>query len=188
MIDSLSSYREAVYLETRFCRSDHTFRNVEQGSPLTKKANKLLLRHEVLHGGVLSPTLFLVFINDFIQEFHKGIKTSLHADDLVMWCKEEYATTATYRMQIPAVKLTALTQKWCLAINTDKYSTRLFPLSPKQKAGTIKIGKTPRKNKDDATYLGVTFDKKQNWKPQFQKAETKARRKLAIMRNIVETS
>ena len=33
------------------------------------------------------------------QETPKGIKAALYADDLVMWCTEEYATTATYRMQ-----------------------------------------------------------------------------------------
>ena len=39
-------------------------------------------------------------INDLVSELPKGIKAALYADDLVIWCKEEYATTATYRMQL----------------------------------------------------------------------------------------
>ena len=60
-----------------------------------------------------------------------------YADDLVIWCKEEYANTATYRMQLATDKLNSWTEKWCVAVNKNKSSTTLFTLSPKQKAGTI---------------------------------------------------
>jgi hypothetical protein len=39
----------------------------------------------------------------------KGIHASLYADDLVLWCTEEYATTATYRMQQALNKITSWT-------------------------------------------------------------------------------
>ena len=52
-------------------------------------SKKILLRHGVPQGGVLSPTLFLLFINDLVSELPKGVKATLYADDLVIWCKEE---------------------------------------------------------------------------------------------------
>ena len=151
-------------------------------------SKKILLRHGVPQGGVLSPTLFLLFINDLVSELPKGIKAALYADDLVLWCKEEYATTATYRMQLAADKLNSWTERWCVTVNKEKSSTTLFTLSPKQKAGTINLGGTPLKEDEEATYLGVTFDKRQTWKPHIVKAEAKARRRLAILRKLAGTT
>ena len=148
----------------------------------------MLLRHGVPQGGVLSPILFLLFINDLVPELPKGVKAALYADDLVMWCKEECATTATYRMRLAADSLNSWSEKWCVAVNKDKSSTTLFTLSTKQKAGTITLGGTPLKEDEEASYLGITFDKRQTWKQHIAKAEAKARRRLAILRKLVGTT
>ena len=95
--------------------------------------------------------------------------------------------SATYRTQLAADKLNSWTKKWCVAVNKDKSSTTLFTLSPKQKAGTITLGGTPLKEDEEATYLGVTFDKRQTWKQHIAKAEAKARRRLAILRKLAGT-
>ena len=131
-------------------------------------SRKILLRQGVPQCGVLSPTLFLVFIND--------------ADDLVLWCKEEHDSTANYRIQ-----LTAWTEDWCVTVDKDKSSTSLFILSPKKQARPIKIGTHTLKEEDKATYIGVFFDKRLTWKPHTLRTEGKARKKLAIMRKLAGT-
>ena len=104
-------------------------------------SKKILLRHGVPQGGVLSPTLFLLFINDLVPELPNGVKAALYADDLVIWCKEEYATTATYRMQLAADKLNSWTEKWCVAVNKDKSSTTCSPCPQRKKpAPSLLVG------------------------------------------------
>ena len=83
----------------------------------------------------MSPSLFILFINDLVQELPKGVHAALYADDLVLLCTEEYATTATYRMQLALDKLTAWTHDWCVTINKEKSSVVLFSLSTKTKSG-----------------------------------------------------
>ena len=76
-----------------------------------KFSKKFLLRHGVPQGGVISPTLFLIFIDDLVSKLPKGVKAALYADDLVMWVSEEYAGTAKYRMQQAADVLSAWTKE-----------------------------------------------------------------------------
>ena len=149
---------------------------------------KVLLRQGVPQGGVLSPTLFILFINDIVAELPKGVNAALYADDLVLYCTEEHATTARYRMQIALDKLTAWSKRWCVAINMDKDKTSatLFTLTA-QKAGTLTLGDQQLGYKDEQTHLGITFDKRLTWKKQIENAESKARRKLGIMRKLAGT-
>ena len=151
-------------------------------------SRKILLRQGVPQGGVLTPTLFLVFINDLVSELPRGVKAALYADDLVLWCKEEHARTANYRIQQAIDQLTAWTEDWCVTVNKDKSSAPLFPLSPKKQARLIKIGTHTLKEEDKAIYLGVTFDKRLTWKPHTLRTEGKARKKLVIMRKLAGTT
>jgi hypothetical protein len=78
-----------------------------------------------LQGGVLPPTLFILYMNNLIPTLPKGIQAALYADDLVLWCSEEYATTATYRMQQVLNKITEWKNNWCITINKEKLSPTL---------------------------------------------------------------
>ena len=51
----------------------------------------------VPQGGVLSPTLFLVFINDIVRDMPRKVLGAIYADDLVLLCSEEHLSTANSR-------------------------------------------------------------------------------------------
>ena len=128
------------------------------------KSKKILLRHGVPQGGVISPTLFLVLINDLIKKFPSPVKCAMYANDLVLWSTEEYATTAKVRLQEATNILSSWAQDWCVKINKTKSFTTLFTLSTKSKPVTIMLDDTELQHTDSATYFGITFDKRQTWK------------------------
>ena len=82
---------------------------------------------EYLKGGVISPTLFLVFINDLIKKFPSPVKCAMYADDLVLWSTEEYATTVKVRLQEATNILSSWAQDWC--VNLLQHS---LPYQPNQ--------------------------------------------------------
>ena len=160
-------------------------------------------RGSTAQGSVLSPTLFLVHlyfnINDLVAELPwRGVKAALYALMQMIWsfgarrnvppALRTHATSVTYRMQQALDQLAAWVERWCVSINMEKLSATLFTLSNKQKAGNLKLGDTPLTVEKEATYLGVTFDKRWKWKQQVQTAEAKARRKLATVRKLAGTS
>ena len=149
---------------------------------------KVLLRQGVPQGGVLSPTLFILFINDIVTELPKGVQAALYADDLVLWTCEEHATTANYRMQLALDSVAAWTESWCVTINKEKTTATLFTLSTKTKPGKLTLGNHTLQHEDQQTYLGITFDKRMTWKPHINQAESKARRKMNIMRKLAGTN
>jgi hypothetical protein len=53
-------------------------------------------------------------MNDLIPELPKGVHTAIYADDLVLWCTEEYAATANYKMQIALDNFVKSYAKVCL--------------------------------------------------------------------------
>ena len=72
-------------------------------------------------------------------------------------------------------------------INTTKYFTTLFTLSIKSKPMKIMLDDTELQHTDSATYLGITFDKRQTWKTHISRSEAKARRKFALLRKLAGT-
>ena len=97
-------------------------------------AEKKVLKEGVPQGGVLSPTLFLVFINDIIKDMPRNIKGAIYADDLVIWCTEENLATAQFRLQLALDRLSEWTQKWLVKINATKTTFIIFSPSPTKKA------------------------------------------------------
>ena len=152
-----------------------------------KQGQKILLKQGLPQGGVLPPTLFILFMNDLVPELPNGVQSALYADDLVLWCSEEYDTTVRYRIQSALDMVVKWANEWCVTINREKTTPTLFTLSPKTQSVKLTMDDINIAMEDQQTYLGVTFDKRLTWKQHIITAEAKARRKLNIMRKLAGT-
>ena len=151
-------------------------------------SKKVKLLEGVPQGGVLSPTLFLVYINDITNIIPKQVSNSLHADDLAVWTASEYSSTASYRIQQTVNSIGRWTEDWGLILNSTKTSATLFSLSTSKEQINISIqGKTITQT-DTPIFLGITLDKRLTWKPQLEEMERKGIQILALLKKLAGTS
>ena len=92
-------------------------------------SRQVKLREGVLQGGVVSPTLFLVYMNDITTTVPRYVSNTLHGDDFAVWYAEEHTTTAVHRIQNTISEVCSWTESWALQLNTTKMVSTLFTLS-----------------------------------------------------------
>ena len=147
------------------------------------------MKHGVPQGGVLSPTLFLIFIKDILDKMTKGVKGAMYADDLVLWCCcEEHITTANFRLREALNQLEKWTQNWAVKVNAGKTTYTVFTLSTKVQKVDLNFNDHQLQEDKTPIYLGVTFDQRLTWKEQLQKNKTKAKLRMSLMRKLAGTS
>ena len=146
------------------------------------------LREGVPQGGVLSPTLFLVFINDITECITKHVSNSLHADDLAVWTASEHSSTANYRLQEVVNNISSWTDDWGLTLNPNKTQATLFSLSTANETVKLKLREQPLPQTDTPTFLGIKLDTRLTWKPQIEEMERKGVRKLALLKKLAGTT
>ena len=145
------------------------------------------VREGVPQGGVISPTLFVVFINDITANLTRHISRALHADDFAMWNASESTQTATVRMQEALDKTCKWAKNWCVTINSQKTVASLFSLSNTKESIQLKVNNQQIPQEDTPTFLGVKLDKKLTWNPHIREAEKKATKRLSLLKKLAGT-
>ena len=152
------------------------------------RSHLVKIKEGVPQGGVISPTLFIIFINDIVDELSRHISKALHADDLAIWTSQIYTSTATYLMQEAVDKVSEWAKKWLVEINKTKTESTCFSLSPEKWKETLKLDGQEIPKQATPTYLGVKMDKTLTWGPHIEDIEKRATKKLNIMRKLAGTN
>ena len=91
-------------------------------------------------------------------------------------------------MQQALNTLEGWTNRWLVKINPRKTTYTIFSLSTKEQKATLHVNGQTLLAEDNPTYLGVTFDKRLTWKQQTEKAEARAKVRLALMKKLAGTT
>ena len=150
-------------------------------------SNVVKIKEGVPQGGVISPTLFVIFINDIAKNLPTRIPRALHADDFAVWNAAESTATATIRMQEALNIISKWAKDWCVSINSEKTVSICFSLSNVRENLRLTVNNEPIPQEDTVTYLGLRFDRKLTWKPQISETENRATRRLALLKKLAGT-
>ena len=154
------------------------------------KSPYINLKNGVPQGGVLSPTLFSIYIDDIVRDLDSGIDCSLFADDLAIWCQEDTPNQCREKIQSALHVIEKWTKKWRMKLNEDKTEYILFSNWNRDSKweGHITInGKTIRKN-PNSKFLGVTFDWNLSFKSHVENIKMTLRNRINAMKAVANTN
>ena len=68
----------------------------------------------------LSPTLFIAYFSDAINDLPSGINSALYADDFYIWAKDKSIKRIQPLLQNSINSIVNYCNKWCFSINKSK--------------------------------------------------------------------
>ena len=137
----------------------------------------------VPQGSILSPTLFMLKINNITKCLNQGVDSSLYVDDFLISFKGRNMATTERQLQSCLNKL----QKWCDE-NGFKFSpTKTVCVHFSQRRGlhpnlSLTLSGIPIPVVDQAKFLGVIFDKKLNFKAHIERVKVKCLKALNLLK------
>ena len=143
------------------------------------------MREGVPQGGVISPTLFLLYINNITTVLPRHVSNTLHAHDLAVWSASEYTTSSAYRIQEAVNKVEQWTNDWGLQISEVKTQATVFSLSTSKEKVAIKLGDKTLPQVETPTFLGVKLDTRLSWKPHIEDMGKKRHQEACCPEEIV---
>ena len=142
------------------------------------------VKNGVPQGGVLSPTLFLIFKNDVKEQMMR--MCSVQAMQMIWpWSALKIQlATAQVHLQSTLNNLFAWSNSWGLKINTTKTTYTVFSLSPKPQKARLTIGGHRLQEEPNPTYLGVKFDPRLTWNVHTEQCRNKGLHRTALLKKL----
>ena len=140
-------------------------------------------------GSPLSPTLFLIYIDDLLVELAKaGINVQAYADDIITWIRGNFRQGSAAPELRAALKIVDdWSRRWRLTFNPQKCSAICFsgPRIQIQRSFQVGLSSGPIPTVREIRYLGLWLDAHLLWHKHIREAVAGAKRLLWSMRRIV---
>ena len=162
------------------CASQDVHVDPAQRSLMTFSAKKVCLREGVPQGGVLSPTLFLVYNNDILTTITKMVSNMQTA-----WQSGMHLVTPPLQhtgSKKPSMVSTSGHRTGVLKYTSAKQTVLSFSLFTSKEQIKLRLKDEIVPQIDTLTFLGVYLDTRLTWKPRIEKMEKSSLQKLAPMR------
>ena len=144
------------------------------------------LKAGVPQGSVLSPTLFIIFINDIVAALPKTVQASLFADDLAVWSSNPNVATAQKNVQKALDHISDWSAEWNLFLNVDKSNCSFFSTDPHQAnlQPNLTLTSRPLPFCRNPTFLGITYDRTLSFHQHTKNVTAKTMPKITALKSL----
>lgn len=141
------------------------------------------IRAGVPQGSILGPLLFLLYINDIVEDIHSSIR--LFADDTSLYIIVDNPNQATNQLNSDLEKIHKWAKKWLVTFNPTKSESIIFsrkrhkPYHPPVLMDNIQINEV-----SSHKHLGLVFSNDCSWHNHLELIKSKAWTRVNVMRKL----
>ena len=151
-----------------------------------KYSNSIKLNAGTPQGSVLSPLLYILYVNDIPSVSHLNCSISQFADDIALWSSSSNSQNSTNYLKKALNEIETWCNKWRIKINPQKSQLVNFRSSQQPKLNTsLPLFGNLVKSTNQATFLGVIFDEKLNFHTYIDHICAKAWTRLSSLKNLL---
>jgi hypothetical protein len=145
------------------------------------------MRAGVAQGGLISPVLFSLYVND-IPVPSRHVELALYADDTTVIATSRKPALLVSYLESYLADLELWLRKWRIAINVSKCMAMLFTRGQIQPPRPVALFGEPIVWVDTARYLGLTLDKRLTWATHIDQVRKKASQRLGVLGPLLNRS
>ena len=144
------------------------------------------MKEGVPQGAVLSPLLFITFLDDLLQQFEEGTLVSAYADDLALAVGGSRKEDLEERMQREEDKVVEWSSRSGLTLNTGKCEACLFtPSTAEYKwSPTLTITGQHIKDTQNLRFQGILYDKMLTFNRHVEEGTQKMRERMCLLHKV----
>ena len=141
------------------------------------------IRAGVPQGSILGPLLFLMYINDIVEDIDSTIR--LFADDTSLYIIVDEPVHAAHTLNLDLVKISCWAKQWLVTFNPDKSEAILFsrkynkPYHP-----PVLMDQTQINEVMSHKHLGIILTNDCNWHEHIEHIKAKAWNRINVMRKL----